>query len=77
MLNKYQDFFKLSKHEECAIYTAINRATTHPVLLKRFVNKLSWDEVLKNKNMQFSQKSKMFPKMVEIFRNKKDFYVVY
>jgi hypothetical protein len=27
--------------------------------------------------MQFSQKSKMFPKMIEIFKNKADFYIVY
>jgi hypothetical protein len=27
--------------------------------------------------MQLSQKSKMFPKMIEILKNKGDFYVVY
>ena len=27
--------------------------------------------------MQLSQKSKMFPKMVEVFKNKTDYYVVY
>lgn len=47
-------------------------------MFKRFKSsKLTWDEVLKNKNMQLSQKSKIFPKMVEIFKNKTDYYVVY
>lgn len=45
--------------------------------MKRFKSKLSWDDVLTNRNMQLSQKSRMFPKMIEIFRNKGDFYVVY
>ena len=78
MLNKYEEFFKISKSEECSLYTALSRKTGQPVLLKRFkTNKLNWDEVLKNKNMQMSQKGKVFPKMVEIFKNKGEFYVVY
>jgi hypothetical protein len=77
MLNKYEDFFKLSKTDECSIYTAISRENGQHVLLKRLTNKLSWDEMLKNKNMQFSQKSRMFPRMIEIFKNKRDFYIVY
>lgn len=77
MLSKYEDFIKISKSEECSLYVAISRKTGQPVLLKRIKNKLTWDEVLKNRNMQFSQKSKAFPKMVEIFKNKGDFYVVY
>ena len=78
MLNKYEEFFKISKSEECSLYTALSRQTGQPVLLKRFkTNKLNWDEVLKNKNMQMSQKGKVFPKMVEIFKNKGEFYVVY
>lgn len=77
MLSKYEDFFKVSKSEECSLYVAISRETGQPVLLKRIKNKLTWDEVLKNKNMQLSQKSRAFPKMIEIFKNKGDFYVVY
>lgn len=46
--------------------------------MKRFKNaKLTWDEVLKSRSLQFSQKAKMFPKMVEIFKNKKEYYIVY
>jgi hypothetical protein len=65
MLNKYEQFFKISKDEECSIYTAVSRETGQPVLLKRFKNsKLTWDEVLKNRNMQLSQKIRAFPKMI-------------
>ena len=78
MLNKYDQFYKISKNEECSIYSAVSRQTGQAVLLKRFkTDKLSWDEVLKSRNLQYTQKSKMFPKMIEIFRNKSDFYIVY
>lgn len=33
--------------------------------------------MLKSRSLQFMQKSKMFPKMVEIFKNKGEYYVVY
>lgn len=78
MLDKYEDFFKLSKNEECFIYSAVSRETGQNVLLKRFKkSKMSWDEVLKSRSLQFSQRAKMFPKMVEIFKNKGEYYVVY
>jgi hypothetical protein len=78
MLDKYEDFFKISKNEECSLYTGISRETGQHVILKRFKkSKLSWDEVLKSRSLQFMQKSKIFPKMVEIFKNKGEYYVVY
>lgn len=78
MLEKYEDFFKISRNEECNIYTGICRETGQHVLLKRHKkSKNSWDEVLKSRSLQFTQKSKMFPKMVEIFKNKADYYVVF
>lgn len=78
MLDKYEDFFKISRNEECCIYTGISRETGQHVLLKRFKkSKISWDEVLKSRSLQFTQKSKIFSKMVEIFKNKGEYYVVH
>jgi hypothetical protein len=56
----------------------VSRETGQPVLLKRFKNsKLSWDEVLKSRNLQYSQRSKAFSRMIEIFKSKGEYYVVY
>jgi hypothetical protein len=78
MLDKYEDFFKISRNEECYIYTAVSRETGQHVLLKRFRKaKRTWDEVLKSRSLLFTQKSKMFPKMIEIFKSKGEYYIVY
>ena len=38
---------------------------------------MTWDEILRSRGLYHSQKSKMFPKMVEIFKNKGEYYLVY
>jgi hypothetical protein len=47
------------------------------VLLKRLQQKSSWDELLTNRNLQFMNKTEFFPKMVEIFKKKGYYFIVY
>lgn len=77
MLDKYQHFKKLSKTEGCSFYDAQDRTVVQNVLLKRIPQKCSWDELLTNKNLQFLSKSTFCPRMLEIFKKKGYYFMVY
>lgn len=47
------------------------------VLLKRMQQRCTWDELLTNKSLQFLNKAKFSPKMVEIFKKKGYYFIVY
>ena len=47
------------------------------VLLKRMQQRCTWDELLTNPSLQFINKAKFAPKMVEIFKKKGYYFVVY
>ena len=43
MLDKYDQFVKLSKISECSVFSAFNRKTVEKVLIVKIKNKLSWN----------------------------------
>lgn len=47
------------------------------VLLKRLQQRSTWDELLTNRNLQFMSKSKFAPKMLEIFKKKGYYFIVF
>ena len=63
MLDKYDQFVKLSKISECSVFSAFNRKTVEKVLIVKIRNKLSWNEVLCHKELQLISKIKIFSKM--------------
>ena len=78
MLEDYTEFFKLSNIQDCSLYTAIRKRDSKAVLLKRLPKSTDdWNQVLTNPSLQFMHRSKMFPKIAEIFRCKGHFYIVY
>ena len=77
MLDKYQHFKKVSKTQGCSFYDAEDRITMQNVLLKRLQQRCTWDELLTNRSLQFMNKSKFAPKMIEIFKKKGYYFIVY
>lgn len=77
MLDKFESFLKLSKSQECTIYSAFNRANAQGVLIARVRTRLSWNAMLAHKDIQLMNKAKVFPKMTEILKHKGQFYIVF
>lgn len=77
MLDKYEHFKKISKTEGCSFYDAEDRTTMQNVLLKRLQQKSTWDELLTNRNLQLMNKATFVPKMLEIFKKKGYYFIVY
>lgn len=78
MLDKYEDFIKLSVCGNCSIYEAYDKKSCSEVLIKRISDStLTWNYILKNGNVFFKNKAKLFPKMLQLFKHKDDFYTVY
>lgn len=47
------------------------------VLMKRLQQKCTWDELLNNRNLQYLSKAKFAPKMIEIFKKKNYYFIVF
>ena len=77
MLDKYDHFRKISKTEGCSFYEANDRTCNQNVLLKRLQQRSSWDQLLANNNMRFLSKASFSPKMVEIFKKKGYYFIVF
>ena len=67
----------MSKSEGCSFYNAEDRTNMQDVLLKRLQQRCTWDELLTNRSLQFLNKAPFAPKMIEIFKKKGYYFVVY